>query len=178
MARQSRDGYPSLAGVDLREIVELLSESMQAPPNVREEARRVAGLQDLGLLGIRGATLSAKRPLDETERAELRGAPIFAQTLVASMPGYETVAEHVRHVHERWDGKGYPDGLKGTDIPLASRIVAVAAAFQAMSSPRPFRAPMHPRAIAGELRAGAGTQFDPEIVAAMLSLAREWTPQP
>ena len=79
-------------------------------------------------------------------------------------------ADAVRHAHERWDGKGYPDGLAGIDIPLASRIVAVAAAYRAMSTSRPFRSAMQPRAIAAELRAGAETQFDPEVVAAMLEL--------
>lgn len=173
MARRSRDGFTSLSSGDLRAIVNLLADRMDAPPIVREEAIKVAGLQDLGLLGVNRATLAADRRLDESERAELRNAPIVAQGLVASMPGYETVAGEVRHVHERWDGKGYPDGLKGDEIPLASRIVAVAASFQAMSTQRPFRAAMHPRAICGELEAGASTQFDPDIVAAMLALAKE-----
>lgn len=171
MARESRDGYPAIYAVELRMLVGELAELLGVPPDVRAEALKVASLQDLGLLGVNQATLAAQRKLSEEEMREVRRAPLVAQNLVASMPGYEIAADAVRHAHERWDGKGYPDGLAGIDIPLASRIVAVAAAFQAMGAPRPFRAAMHPQAICSELEAGAGNQFDPEIVAAMLELA-------
>lgn len=173
MARISRDGVAGLVTGDLRALVGALADRLDVPPNVRDEAIKVAGLQDLGLLGVSRSTLSATHRLDDDERAELRNAPVVAQGLVAAMPGYETIADEVRHVQERWDGKGFPDGLAGTEIPLASRLVAVAAAFQAMSTPRPFRAAMHPRAILGELEAGSGTQFDPQIVSAMLAVAGE-----
>ncbi len=169
IARQSRDGYGAPTA-EFRSQVAALADRLKAPPGVRAEAVKVAGLSDLGLLGVNRFTLASPRPLNDRERAEINRAPLVAQHLVSSMPGYESVADAVRHVHERWDGKGYPDGLKGIDIPLASRIVAVAAAYRAMSMQRPFRSAMHPRAIAAELRAGAGTQFDPEIVQAMLSL--------
>lgn len=169
-ARTSRDPRVPVDGMRLRVLVGELADRLKAPPEVRDEAVKVAGLQELGMLGVNATTLAAERPLSEEERAEVQRAPLIAQSLVASMPGYETVAKAVRHTHERWDGKGYPDGLSGIDIPLASRIVAVAAAYQAMGAPRPHRAAMHPRAIAQELQAGAGTQFDPEIVAAMLDL--------
>lgn len=173
MARISRDGVAGLVTGDLRALVGALADRLDVPPIVRDEAIKVAGLQDLGLLGVSRSTLSATHRLDDDERAELRNAPVVAQGLVAAMPGYETIADEVRHVQERWDGKGFPDGLAGTEIPLASRLVAVAAAFQAMSTPRPFRAAMHPRAILGELEAGSGTQFDPQIVSAMLAVAGE-----
>lgn len=173
MARITRGGSAGFDTGDLRAIVVALAERIGAPDGIRDEALKVAGLQDLGLLGVNRSTLGSDRRLDEAERAELRTAPVVAQGLVAAMPGYETIADDVRHVHERWDGKGFPDGLKGTAIPLASRIVAVAAAYQAMGTARPFRAAMHPRAIRSELEAGAGTQFDPEIVAAMLAVVRD-----
>jgi response regulator RpfG family c-di-GMP phosphodiesterase len=175
IARQSRDGVTSMHYTGLRALVGELADHAKAPPNVRDDAVKVAGLQELGLLGVDRATLAADRPLSESERAEVNRAPLIAQGLVASMPGYESVADAVRHVHERWDGKGYPDGLGGIDTPLASRIVAVAVAYDAMSTPRPYRAAMHPRAIARELRDGAGTQFDPEIVDAMLGLIGTFT---
>lgn len=172
MARESRDSYPSIYAAELRTLVGELSDLLGAPSNVRQEALKVASLQDLGLLGVNHSTLAAQRTLSEEEMREVRKAPLVAQSLVASMPGYEIAADAVRHAHERWDGKGYPDGLAGADIPLASRIVAVAAAFQAMGAPRPFRAAMQPAAVRSELKAGAGSQFDPEVVAAMLELER------
>lgn len=153
-------------------MVDAICTELGVPDATRFEALKVAGLQDLGLLGVNATTLAADRVLCAEEKSELRRAPLVAQSLVASMPGYEKVSLAVRHVNERWDGKGYPDGLAGEEIPLASRIVAVAGAYLAMSSPRPFRAAMHPRTICNELEAGAGLQFDPAVVNALLTFVR------
>jgi response regulator RpfG family c-di-GMP phosphodiesterase len=170
IARESRDGFESDYSLELRTLVERLADQLGAAPEVRSEALKVAALQDLGMLAVSQMTLAADHPLSAGEREQLRAAPLAAQSLVADTPGYESAADAVRHARERWDGKGYPDGLKGEEIPLASRIVAVAAAFQAMSTPRPFRAALHPRAICRELEAGAGTQFDPEVVSVFLRM--------
>jgi len=170
LARDSRDGYPPEFAVELRTLVEELADRLGVEGDTRREALKVAALEDLGMLSVSAPTLAAERRLSDDELAEVHRAPLAAQALVAGMPGYESAAEAVRHVHERWDGKGYPDGLAGEEIPRASRIVAVAAAYQAMSSPRPFRAAMSPRVICDELEHGSGTQFDPNVVGAMLDL--------
>ena len=170
IARESRDGFVADYTLELRTLVDRLADQLSAPAEVRAEALKVAALQDLGMLAVSQMTVSADHQLSATERGELRAALLAAQSLVAATPGYESAADAVRHAHERWDGKGYPDGLAGDAIPLASRIVAVAAAFQAMSTPRPFRAAMPPRAIIRELREGAGTQFDPAVVLAFLRM--------
>jgi HD-GYP domain-containing protein (c-di-GMP phosphodiesterase class II) len=170
IARESRDGFDVDYTQELRTLVELLADALGTDAVVKSEALKVAALQDLGMLAVSQPTLGADHALTPVERTELQAAPIAAQSLVASTPGYESAADAVRHARERWDGKGYPDGLKGTQIPLASRIVAVAAAFQAMSTPRPFRAAMAPRTICRELQEGAGTQFDPEVVLAFLGM--------
>jgi HD-GYP domain-containing protein (c-di-GMP phosphodiesterase class II) len=95
----------------------------------------------------------------------------------AASSGYaarlEPVAAIVRHHHERWDGAGYPHGLCGDRIPVGSRIVAVCDAYQAMTSPRPYRAALPPAAAAFELRAGAGTRFDPALVDCFVEVLRE-----
>jgi HD-GYP domain-containing protein (c-di-GMP phosphodiesterase class II) len=91
--------------------------------------------------------------------------PIFGAEALTRVAGLEVVATLVRYHHERWDGAGYPDGLSGRRIPLASRIIAVCDAYSAMTSDRAYRAAMtHDRALA-ELRTNAGWQFDPELVA-------------
>jgi HD-GYP domain-containing protein (c-di-GMP phosphodiesterase class II) len=74
----------------------------------------------------------------------------------------------IRHHQERWDGRGYPDGLSGTQIPLLARVMAIADAFDAMTSDRPYRPAMSPREAAGILRKGAGQQWDPELVETFL----------
>jgi HD-GYP domain-containing protein (c-di-GMP phosphodiesterase class II) len=86
-----------------------------------------------------------------------------AETL-SGVPGLEVVATIVRFHHERWDGGGYPDGLRGSCIPLASRIIAVCDAFGAMTCDRPYRDGMPSATAVAELRAGSGTQFDPAVV--------------
>ncbi|HEV7919000.1 MAG TPA: HD domain-containing phosphohydrolase [Solirubrobacterales bacterium] len=178
MARESRDGYPSEFATELRTLVDALCQKLKVDTDTHVEALKVAGLQDLGMLGVNHVTLAADRSLTDQELAEVRKAPLVAQNLVARMPGYEKAADAVRHAHERWDGNGYPDGLTGTKIPLASRIVAVCLAYQAMSSPRPFRAAMHPRVVCDELQHGAGTQFDPDVVTALLDVIRPLADQP
>ncbi|MFT4050328.1 MAG: HD domain-containing phosphohydrolase, partial [Solirubrobacterales bacterium] len=95
--------------------------------------------------------------------------PVIGERIVARIPGLEEVAQAIRHEHERWDGGGYPDGLKGDSIPLASRIVLVCDAFHAMTSDRPYRAAMPIEDARAELVRNAGTQFDPVIVGALLS---------
>ncbi|MGH2907148.1 MAG: HD-GYP domain-containing protein [Solirubrobacterales bacterium] len=170
IARESRDGADRQSAQELRTLVEQLADALGTPPDVREEALKAAALLDLGLLAVSQATIGAEHELSPPERSELQAAPLAAQTLVAGTPGYESAADAARHVRERWDGQGYPDGLKGEAIPLASRIVAVAGAFQAMSTPRPFRPAIPPRAILEELRVAAGSQFDPGVVQVFLRM--------
>ena len=87
---------------------------------------------------------------------------------------FKEVIPIVRHHHERWDGKGYPDGLKGEEIPLGARILAVADTFDAMSSSRPYRDPVDLKKIIDELKDNAGTQFDPQIVEIWLEIMEKY----
>ena len=98
-----------------------------------------------------------------------------AETL-SGVPGLEVVATIVRFHHERWDGRGYPDGLAGACIPLASRIIAVCDAFGAMTCDRPYRAGVPAAEALSELRAGAGSQFDPAVVDAFCQAVSEQAP--
>jgi putative nucleotidyltransferase with HDIG domain len=130
-------------------------------------------LHDLGKVRVPDDVLGKPGPLAHTERELVRHHPVWGAELLERVPGLEPVATIVRHHHERWDGTGYPDGIGGERIPLASRIVAVCDAYQAMTSTRPYRTALPPAAAAFELRAGAGTQFDPALVECFVEVLQE-----
>jgi HD-GYP domain-containing protein (c-di-GMP phosphodiesterase class II) len=134
----------------------------------RVERLRAAGvLHDLGKLAVRDATLHKPGKLDDEEWREIRRHPeVGAQILEHA--GLGDIAGWVRGHHERLDGRGYPDALSGDAIPLESRILAVADAYEAMIADRPYRAGMAAEDARAELGRCAGTQFDPDVVAAFL----------
>ena len=131
---------------------------------------QVAALHDIGKIGVPTSVLRKRGPLDPEELDLIRQHPVIGERILGQIPELTRVARAVRHEHERWDGTGYPDGLAGEEIPLASRIVLACDAWHAMTSDRPYRRAMsRPRAIA-ELRRCAGTQFDPSVIDALLSV--------
>ena len=103
--------------------------------------------------------------LSESERLVLERHPQIGFRMLESL-GVEPIADWVLHHHERWDGTGYPDGMRGEEIPLGARIIFVADAFDAMTSERVYRDPLSERDALAELERCAGTQFDPAIVEA------------
>jgi two-component system cell cycle response regulator len=129
-----------------------------------EQVRQAAELHDVGKVAIPDAILRKPGPLDDHEWAFIRRHTLVGERIITAAPALERVAALVRSSHERYDGGGYPDGLAATDIPLGSRIVAICDAFDAMTSDRAYRAAMTPAAALAELRACAGTQFDPVVV--------------
>ena len=132
------------------------------------EARRVecaARLHDVGKIIVSPEILEKPGRLVPCEHAEIQRHAIFGARLVASLEDPELIAI-VRHHHERWDGKGYPDGLKGEDIPLGARIIAVADSFDAMTSDRPYRRALSHATALAEIERNSGIQFDPQVVEA------------
>jgi putative nucleotidyltransferase with HDIG domain len=133
------------------------------------ELHVAALLHDIGKVRVPEEITKKPGPLTIPERAIMAQHPVIAAEALMDVSGFEVVANIARYHHERWDGAGYPDGLSGARIPLASRIIAVADAYNAMVSERPYRGPLtRPQALA-ELLAGAGSQFDPGVVAQMES---------
>jgi two-component system cell cycle response regulator len=100
----------------------------------------------------------------------MRQHTVIGQRIIAAAPALARVGEYVRASHERWDGSGYPDALRGEEIPLAARIVAVCDAYDAMVSTRPYDAALSHEAALVELARCAGTQFDPAVVAAFCAV--------
>jgi diguanylate cyclase (GGDEF)-like protein len=141
-----------------------------------DEIARAAELHDVGKVGIPDAILDKPGPLDHDEWEFMRQHTILGERILSGAPALRPVARLVRSTHERWDGAGYPDRLKGTDIPRGARIVAVCDAYEAMTSDRAYRRALSHEAACGELEAKAGTQFDPAVVAAFVAEVGRRTP--
>ena len=133
-----------------------------------DEVMRAAELHDVGKVGIPDAILDKPGPLNGAEWEFMRQHTILGERILLAAPALRPIAMIVRASHERWDGVGYPDRLEREEIPLASRIVAVCDAFEAMTSDRSYRRAMSRAAACSELRAMAGSQFDPEVTAVFL----------
>jgi HD-GYP domain-containing protein (c-di-GMP phosphodiesterase class II) len=136
------------------------------------EVGQVALLHDIGKVGVPDGVLQKRGPLDDDELTVMRTHPAIGERIMASIEGLAHLAPAVRAEHERWDGDGYPDGLAGEAIPLASRICLVCDAYDAMTTDRPYRKALDHRVAVAELLSGAGHQFDPRVVEAMLEVLR------
>lgn len=120
-------------------------------------------LHDVGKIGIPESILNKPAGLTDTERRVLQTHPILGEKVVAPLGFPECVRQVIRHHHERWDGKGYPDGLSGTDIPASARLFSIADVLDAMTSVRPYRKPVTFEAAVAEILDHAGSQFDPYL---------------
>ena len=135
----------------------------------RIEALRLgAALHDVGKVNVRPEVLGKPGLLDEAELAEIRAHPVEGTWLIAGVPSLSPALPYVLFHHERWDGAGYPTRRAGSSIPLEGRVLAVADAFDAMTSLRPYRRSLSATEAATEIRRCAGTQFDPEVVDAFV----------
>ncbi len=135
-----------------------------------DEISVAAQLHDIGKIGIPDAILSKPSPLSESEWEFVRNHTILGERILHGAPALRPVARLVRASHERWDGAGYPDRLRGEEIPLGARIVSVCDAYEAMTAERAYRTAIPPARARQELRRCAGAQFDPNVVNAFLSV--------
>lgn len=129
-------------------------------------------LHDLGKVGIPDSILRKPGRLDEDEYALMKKHPEYGWAVLRMVPGFERAALDILHHHENFDGRGYPAGLKGTEIPVVSRIVSVIDAFDAMVSSRPYRKGLPYEEAVRRLVEASGTQFDPVVVPCFLSFAQ------
>ena len=146
------------------ETARLLGHSEAAISRVRDGAL----LHDVGKVAIPNEILYKPGPLTSQEWVEMREHPVIGERILRRTPELAPIAPMVRHEHERWDGGGYPDGLRGDGIPMGSRIIFACDAYSAMITARPYRAPISTEDAVQELRRGAGSQFDPTVLDALL----------
>lgn len=156
-------------------LAERIAREMDVPYDVIVRTRTAGRLHDLGMLSVPSEIVGKVRPLEPHERRELEMHPIYGASILDGFPPLRPFAEIVRTHHERVDGTGYPHGLPEYDIPLEAKIVAVAEAFHAMTSDRPYAAARLPQHALAEIYRVRGTQFDPAVVDSLCRLMR-WEP--
>jgi putative two-component system response regulator len=121
-------------------------------------------IHDVGKIGIPAATLNKEGPLNHSERTRMQAHSIIGESIAAAILSDGPLLSVIRHHHERFDGQGYPDGLRGSEIPLLARIISVCDAYDALASDRPYRSRISSSEAVAILREGAGDQWDPELV--------------
>jgi two-component system cell cycle response regulator len=139
---------------------------------------RASELHDIGKIAIPDAILNKPTPLDDEEWEFIRQHTILGERIVSAAPSLAPIGWVIRASHERWDGAGYPDGLSGEDIPLAARIIFACDAYDAITAERPYAPARDSEAALEELRAGAGSQFDPKVVASLDRVLRTAPDEP
>lgn len=165
-----RDRYTGDHSESVVELAAKVGESLALDSERIGVLRTSALLHDIGKVGVPDEVLHKPGPLDEREWEQMRQHPAIGERIIRAIPGLGAVARVVRHEHERWDGGGYPDGIAGEEIPVESRIILACDAYHAMTSDRPYRKSMSHRDALAELTRHAGTQFDPQVIEALVGL--------
>lgn len=175
---EARDRYTAFHSQRVVEIARDLARRMGLPYEKVELIYLGGLLHDIGKVGVPDAVLLKEGALTEEEWGWMRAHAVEGHRILAPLEPYlgQGVASIARSHHERWDGLGYPDGLKGEEIPLLARIVAVADAYEAMTSDRPYRRALSPLEAAARIASGAGSQFDPQVARVMMDLLKEDPP--
>ncbi len=165
-AVDARDMATAHHSTRVAEYAEAIARTMGLTEAVVNEVRVAAFLHDVGKIGIPDEILTKAGPLTEEEWATMRGHAVLGGEILDPVPIADAIKLAVRHSHERWDGRGYPDGLAGGQIPLAARVVAVADAFESLTTDRPYRRAHGPEDAVREIQRCSATQFDPRVVEA------------
>ena len=169
-ALEAKDSYTASHSRALVANTDAVGRAMGLDDHARRNLRFGAAFHDIGKLAIPESILNKKGPLLPSERATIEQHTVIGDQILASIEFLADVRPLVRHGHERWDGAGYPDGLAGEDIPMGARIIFACDALDAMTTDRPYRAALGLDEARAELRHHAGTQFDPAVVDALLSV--------
>jgi diguanylate cyclase (GGDEF)-like protein len=167
-ALEAKDDYTADHARSIADLAVAVGRELDLDEEHLRDLRYGAVFHDIGKIAIPDAILNKPGPLTPEERKVIETHPIAGEQILAPVPFLSRVRRIVRHDHERWDGTGYPDGLRGPQIPIGARIVFVVDSFHAMVSDRPYRKGMPEAEARAELLAHAGTQFDPAVVDAFL----------
>lgn len=170
-AIDARDHYTFSHSDNVTRVTELIARQMGLEMAKIDDIRDACQLHDLGKIGIHDSILSKPDMLTQEEFNEIKLHSEKGAQILEPLKFLENVINIVKHHHERWDGKGYPDGLKGEEIPLGARIMTVADSYDAMVSARPYRkVGLSQHEAVEEIKKNSGTQFDPQVVEAFLKI--------
>ena len=172
-AIDARDNYTHAHSEQVVGLACEVARRLGLSPTEIERIRDGALLHDVGKVAIPNEILFKPGPLTPEEWKIMREHSVIGERILRQTPELVPIAPLVRHEHERWDGGGYPDGLAGTDIPIGSRIVFACDAYNAMITARPYREPMSCEAAIEQLQLGSGSQFDPDVVEALVTVLSE-----
>jgi response regulator RpfG family c-di-GMP phosphodiesterase len=160
----AKDRYTFNHSNRVAQLATFLAEAMGVKNKTIKEIEHAASIHDIGKIGIEENILRKNGRLTADEYEEIKKHPAIGVRIVKSVPFLEDAIPVILHHHERYDGKGYPEGIKGEEIPLSARIVVVADAVDAMMSERSYRNALSTERVMHELSSNSGTQFDPEVV--------------
>jgi HD-GYP domain-containing protein (c-di-GMP phosphodiesterase class II) len=164
----TRDHYTAVHSTEVASLALEIGREMGMPQGELEHIDIAARVHDIGKVAIPDSILLKAGPLDDAEWKVMKTHPVVSAQLIEGLEIYSSVADAVRHEHERWDGSGYPDGLRGEQIPLLSRVIAAADIYNALSTDRPYRKAFtseETTRMIGEMR---GTDIDPRVADALL----------
>ena len=177
-AVENTDPFVDSHSIAISHYVDRVTRRLDFDAARREQLLFTGLLRDVGKLGISERVLLKPGPLTPDERNVIELHPEIGARIVERVPGLAGLAPGIRHHHERWDGQGYPDGLRGEEIPVEARLVALVDCFSALISTRPYRQRLTPEEACVEIERCAGSQFDPEIAALFVEEVRHRPPEP
>jgi putative nucleotidyltransferase with HDIG domain len=172
----AKDHYTFNHSSRVAKLSSQLAEALGVEEKVTKEIKHAASIHDIGKIGIEENVLNKNGKLTDDEYEQMKNHPVIGVRIIQSLPFLEEAIPVILYHHERYDGKGYPEGIEGENIPLVARIVGVADAVDAMMSDRPYRAALSIDNVLKELKDMSGTQFDSRIVDLILSgkVSLEW----
>ncbi len=165
---EARDKYTSGHSERVADYSAFIARNLDFSPREEKDIHLAGLLHDIGKIGIREVILNKKAKLSDQEYDHIKSHPVVAVRILEPITQLRRVLPAIKFHHERFDGKGYPDGLKGKEIPLGARILAVSDTFDAMTSERPYRSPYPVKETLRKMKQQSGHQFDPEILEVFL----------
>jgi diguanylate cyclase (GGDEF)-like protein/putative nucleotidyltransferase with HDIG domain len=174
---EARDTYVYGHSRKVNTYAVALAEAIGLSPDEVANVSTAALLHDIGKIGIPDKVLNKKGKLNEEDWEVIKAHPGLGANIVSNIPNLAPCVNSILHHHERWDGGGYPEGLKGEEIPIEARILAIADSFEAMTSARPYRPALSLEEVVKELRQGAGLQFDPKLVEVFMGIIEAGLPE-
>ena len=175
-AVEAKDTYTNGHSERVARYASRLSVALGDSPETVDRVFRCGTLHDVGKIGVPDAILKKTGPLEPEEHLVMQTHSVLGELIAGKVPKLADLLPGVRSHHERWDGKGYPDGLVGEQIPYVARILAVADTYDAMTSDRPYRKGLSHTIAIAEIEKSAGSQFDPKIADAFVKMHREESP--